>query len=89
MGRLRPRRLLRHHRLLYHNFWSYPHFWKAGSEGAPHIWDFFKNFAIVGGCIFIMLDSAMAREVELVVDPAPAPAQGAGAIEPTSAKGDL
>lgn len=58
--------------VLYHNFWSYPRFWKAGSDGAPHVWDFFKNFAIVGGCIYIMLDSAMVREVELVVDPAPA-----------------
>ncbi len=61
--------------LLYHNFWSYPHFWKAGSEGAPHVWDFFKNFAIVGGCIFIMLGSAMVTEVEEMVDPLSAPTQ--------------
>lgn len=60
--------------ILYHNFWSYPHFWKAGSEGAPHVWDFFKNFAIVGGCIYIMLGSAMVTEVEDIVDPAAAPA---------------
>ena len=60
--------------ILYHNFWSYPHFWKAGSEGSPHIWDFFKNFAIVGGCIYIMLGSTMVTEVEEIVEPAAAPA---------------
>lgn len=43
--------------ILYHNFWSYPRFWSADSEGYPHIWDFFKNFAIVGGCICIILGS--------------------------------
>jgi putative oxidoreductase len=61
--------------LLYHNFWSYPHFWKAGTEGAPHVWDFFKNFAIVGGCIYIMLGSAMVTEVEKMVDPSSLPTQ--------------
>ena len=54
--------------LLYHNFWSYPRFWVAGSEGAPHVWDFFKNFAIVGGCIFIILGSDVVAEVEKVVE---------------------
>ena len=61
--------------ILYHNFWSYPQFWKAGTEGAPHVWDFFKNFAIVGGCIFIILGSDVVSEVEKVVEPAPAQEQ--------------
>jgi putative oxidoreductase len=43
--------------ILYHNFWVYPRFWSSDSEGYPHVWDFFKNFAIVGGCIFIILGS--------------------------------
>ena len=61
--------------LLYHNFWSYPRFWVAGGEGAPHVWDFFKNFAIVGGCIFIILGSDVVAEVEKVVEFPSAPAQ--------------
>jgi len=59
--------------LLYHNFWSYPRFWVAGSEGSPHVWDFFKNFAIVGGCIFIILGSDVVAEVEKVVESPSAP----------------
>jgi putative oxidoreductase len=47
----------------------------AGGEGAPHVWDFFKNFAIVGGCIFIILGSDVVVEVEKIVEPAPAQQQ--------------
>lgn len=50
--------------LLYHNFWSYPRFWAADSDGHPHVWDFFKNFAIVGGCIYIIMASSVLPEVE-------------------------
>ncbi len=57
--------------ILYHNFWSYVYFWRSESDGHPHVWDFFKNFAIVGGCIYIMLGSAVVKEVEMVVDPTP------------------
>lgn len=42
--------------IVYHNFWSYDRFWKADSAGYPHIWDFFKNFGLVGGLIFVMYD---------------------------------
>jgi putative oxidoreductase len=59
--------------ILYHNFWVYPKFWKAGTEGHPHVWDFFKNFAIVGGCIFIILGSPMVAEVEHAVEHVMAP----------------
>jgi putative oxidoreductase len=61
--------------VLYHNFWSYPRFWAAGTEGNPHVWDFFKNFAIVGGCIFIMLGSPAVAEVERFVEPSSVPTQ--------------
>ncbi len=57
--------------ILYHNFWSYPRFWLANSDGHSHVWDFFKNFAIVGGCIYIMLGSAMVTEVEDFIEPSP------------------
>lgn len=58
--------------ILYHNFWSYPRFWAADSEGHSHIWDFFKNFAIVGGCIFIILGSEVVSEVEQAAAEVPA-----------------
>jgi putative oxidoreductase len=52
--------------LLYHNFWAYPKFWKAGEQGYPHIWDFFKNFAIVGACIFIIQGTDLVSEMKRV-----------------------
>ncbi len=54
--------------LLYHNFWTYPRYWAADSEGHPHVWDFFKNFAIVGGCIYIMLGVHFVAELEQDVE---------------------
>lgn len=54
--------------LAYHNFWTYPRFWSPVSEGYPHIWDFFKNFAIVGGLIFVMLGSGFFQDVETEVE---------------------
>ena len=54
--------------VVYHNFWIYPRFWSPDSEGYSHIWDFFKNFAIVGGLIFVMLASGFPQEVEGTVD---------------------
>ncbi len=61
--------------VVYHNFWTYPRFWSPDSEGYPHIWDFFKNFAIVGGLIFVMLASGFPQEVERAVDEAAALSQ--------------
>ncbi len=56
--------------IVYHAFWTYPRFWSPESEGYPHIWDFFKNFAIVGGLIFVMYASgfiqATANDIEKV-----------------------
>ena len=50
--------------IVYHNFWSYPRFWSPDSEGYPHVWDFFKNFGLVGGLIFIMVASGFIGQVE-------------------------
>ena len=44
--------------LLYHNFWAYPRFWSPGSAGYPHLWDFLKNFGLVGGLLMVALGSA-------------------------------
>ena len=49
--------------IVYHAFWTYPRFWSPQSEGYPHIWDFFKNFGLVGGLIFIMYASGSIEEV--------------------------
>jgi putative oxidoreductase len=49
--------------IVYHNFWAYPRFWSPDSEGYPHIWDFFKNFGLVGGLIFIMYASGFIQIV--------------------------
>jgi len=48
--------------IVYHNFWIYPRFWSPQSEGYPRIWDFFKNFGLVGGLIFIMYASGFLQE---------------------------
>ncbi len=49
--------------LVYHMFWTYPRFWSPQSEGYPHIWDFFKNFGLVGGLIFVMYASGFIQEI--------------------------
>jgi len=54
--------------LVYHNFWTYPRFWSPTSEGYPHIWDFFKNFALVGGLIFVMLAAGLFQTAEKAVE---------------------
>lgn len=49
--------------VIYHNFWSYPRFWSPQSDGYSHVWDFFKNFGLVGGLIFVMYASGFVKEV--------------------------
>jgi putative oxidoreductase len=49
--------------VVYHAFWSYPRFWSPQSAGYPHIWDFFKNFALVGGLIYVMYDAGFIQAV--------------------------
>lgn len=50
--------------ILYHNFWAYPRFWSPGSAGYPHLWDFLKNFGLVGGLLLIVLGSDLVAQVE-------------------------
>ena len=56
--------------IVYHAFWTYPRFWSPQSEGYPHIWDFFKNFGLVGGLIFVMYGSGFVQEVESDIEKA-------------------
>ena len=49
--------------IVYHAFWTYPRFWSSQSDGYPHIWDFFKNFGLVGGLVFVMYASGFIQEV--------------------------
>jgi putative oxidoreductase len=49
--------------IVYHAFWTYPRFWSPQSEGYPHVWDFFKNFGLVGGLIYVMYDSGFIQAV--------------------------
>jgi putative oxidoreductase len=59
--------------ILYHNFWTYPRFWSSTSEGYPHVWDFLKNFGLVGGLLLIVLGSDLVPEVEAVAQGIPVP----------------
>lgn len=61
--------------VVYHAFWAYPRFWSPESEGYPHIWDFFKNFGLVGGLIFVMYASGFIHAVETDVQNASATPQ--------------
>ncbi|MEM7191429.1 MAG: DoxX family protein [Pseudomonadota bacterium] len=54
--------------VLFHNFWSYPRFWSPSSSGYPHVWDFFKNFGLVGGLIFVMLASGFFQSAEKEIE---------------------
>ena len=61
--------------VVYHNFWSYPRFWSTSSEGYPHIWDFFKNFGLVGGLIFVMYASGFIQETAKDIEDVSVPTQ--------------
>jgi putative oxidoreductase len=66
--------------IVYHAFWTYPRFWSPESEGYPHIWDFFKNFAIVGGLIFVMYASGFIQATASDIEKAAALTQPATVV---------
>jgi putative oxidoreductase len=41
--------------LIYHPFWNFPDFWSKDGEGRSHLWDFLKNFGLVGGLLLIVI----------------------------------
>ena len=51
--------------ILYHNFWKYPRFWSPDSAGYPHLWDFLKNFGLVGGLMLVVLGSDLVAGIAL------------------------
>lgn len=48
--------------VVYHNFWKYPRFWSPRSVGYPHLWDFLKNFGLVGGLTLVVLGSDLVGD---------------------------
>jgi putative oxidoreductase len=65
---------------IFHAFWTYPRFWSPQSEGYPHIWDFFKNFGLAGGLIFIMYTTGFIHGLGAEIEKASAPMQSALAV---------
>ena len=59
--------------VVYHNFWTYPRFWSPQSGGYSHVWDFFKNFGLVGGLIFVMYASGFVQSVGKDIEKVSAP----------------
>ena len=49
--------------ILYHDFWRYRRFWSPNSAGYPHLWDFLKNFGLVGGLVLIILGNDPAPRI--------------------------
>ncbi len=41
--------------LLYHPFWKFPDFWSKDGKGRSHLWDFLKNFGLVGGLLLVVI----------------------------------
>ena len=42
--------------LLYHPFWQFPGFWSPRNKvGNAHLWDFLKNFGLIGGLLLVVL----------------------------------
>jgi len=49
--------------VLYHDFWSHPRFWSPASAGYPHLWEFLKNFGLVGGLLMVVFGSGLLTRV--------------------------
>ncbi len=48
--------------LLYHPFWTYKDLAKQeGSKGRAQLWDFLKNFGLVGGLLLVAFDGRSRR----------------------------
>jgi putative oxidoreductase len=41
--------------LLYHPFWKFPDFWSKDGAGRSHLWDFLKNFGLIGGLLLVVI----------------------------------
>lgn len=55
--------------LLYHRWWEYPDFWSKNGEGRSHLWDFFKNFGLVGGLLLVVIAGSYAPASRVIEHP--------------------
>ncbi|MCJ2125735.1 DoxX family protein [Methylobacterium sp. J-077] len=55
--------------LLYHQFWKFPRFWSKNGEGRAHLWDFFKNFGLVGGLLLVVISGNYEPASQVVARP--------------------
>jgi putative oxidoreductase len=46
--------------ILYHQFWKFGNFWDPDDLiGRSHLWDFLKNFGLVGGLLLIVINGPL------------------------------
>lgn len=51
--------------VLYHPFWTHDDlFAKGKSDGRQELWEFLKNFGLVGGLLYVVLEPRRARPTE-------------------------
>jgi len=63
---------------LYHPFWKFADFWTPGdSKGRRHLWDFLKNFGLVGGLLLLVITASFESVATVVEDPLSSPPHGA------------
>lgn len=56
--------------VLFHRFWEYPDFWSPSEkEGNAHLWDFLKNFGLVGGLLLLMAGGKPVAFSDILRDP--------------------
>lgn len=56
--------------VLYHPFWNYSNFWAPGdSKGRQNLWDFLKNFGLVGGLMLAVIINSVAPAGAVIQHP--------------------
>jgi putative oxidoreductase len=59
--------------VLYHPFWNYRNFWSKDGSGRSHLWDFLKNFGLIGGLLLIICAGAPIGLGAIVTHPLSSP----------------
>ncbi|OYV35469.1 MAG: DoxX family protein [Rhodospirillales bacterium 20-64-7] len=70
--------------LLYHPFWNFPDFWSKNGEGRSHLWDFLKNFGLVGGLMLVVIGGAPVSAVQVARHPLSAMPYAAQPLTPAA-----
>ncbi|MGU3664134.1 DoxX family protein [Methylobacterium sp. A49B] len=55
--------------VMYHQFWTFPRFWSRKGEGRAHLWDFLKNFGLVGGLLLVVIGGSYAPASQVATHP--------------------